>query len=407
MFGLFFLTRIVLDVFGYEYFGQTTQFCSYTFDEKIQIVILKNIIISLLALQIGVLLGPKYVRNVALSSNIYLSKIGLVLFYIGLPFLVYQFIMVGMEVVEIGYSARLNGGVAYRNSFVTSIMSRASFCGFLLYLSNVPKTKYIWRHLTVFVLCMSLQLLEGARYYTFSLYLVLFIYIFYTNRIRFKFWMPIVLIFTLIMLGATVGCLRSSRQTINSDEFYEFFYEQGIGLQILGHSVEYANEINYGAAEFFAHQRIKCDCIMSRFDQRTLPTSKLEKLEKYGNLEFQLTNSINPNALRGGWDMATSYVAEAYILGREYSVFIFSLLVGFVCQICGQKRYWQGTTLIALLLILPYWIFIPRDHIFDFISDNVTNILVLFSIFSMVILEKRFEILLFLRRSISNIMKIS
>jgi len=373
IFGLYLVSRIFFDILGLVDFGATSQFAFYTFSEDVKLRLLINVAIALWALQLGFMLFFKPDRPVHLKSRRTWERIGLYLFYIGMPFLVYRYVMVGLDVAQLGYSARISGDLVYRNTLLVSVMSRLSLAGFFIFLASVPQTKNFKWHLIIFLAVMSLQLLEGGRYHTFCLYLTIFSYVFYTRNVKHRLWMYVFLVASLLFLGAGIGVLRSNSEGLEAKPLYKFVYEQGFGLQILGHTIEYHDEITYKPKHLFTHAHYYADLILNRIVDKEVPTDKMQRMEKYGNLEFCLTYKVNKKAMLGGWDMAVSYMAEAFMLGKEFMVLVLSALIGLIFFLIGQRHRWQGLSLLFIVMFLPSWIFIPRDSLFDFITDNISN----------------------------------
>ena len=376
IFGLYMVSRIFIDLIGIVDFGVTTQFSDYTFDDAVKVRLLINIGLAIFALQVGFMSFHKYENNVTLKYTPMWERLGIVFFYLGLPFLAYQYIMVGLDVIDLGYGARLSGELTYKNSILTSVMVRISLAGFFIFLASIPHTKHFKWHLLVFVIINSLQLLEGGRYHTFCLYLMLFAYVFYTRNIRLKPWMYVFFVSTLLLFGTVIGIIRSESNQFNAQQLYEFVYEQGLGIQIVGHTIEYYDEIDYKPQHLVSHVHYYVDLILARITGEEVPNDKVKRMEQYGNLEFVLTYKVNERALIGGWDMAISYISEAFMLGKEFMVFVISFLVGLSYSLIGQRKRWHGFSLLVIIMILPSWLFIPRDSLFDFIPDNLTNFFV-------------------------------
>lgn len=375
MMGLFLLSRVAFDVFGGTDFAQTTQFSDYIFDVEVQRRLLINVYLALFGLQIGAIISTSKdpISVTYPKEDVDWKKIGLILFYIGLPFLIYQYLMVGLEVMEKGYGARLRGELVYRNTILTTFMARVALGGFFFYLAGSPKGRWFYIHLTVFLLAFYLQLLEGARYYAMCFSLVLFSLYFIIRAARFRFINVVWVLGALFVLSAGVGILRSNNKTVERDWAVDFVSQQGIALQIVGHAVEHKEAIDYHFIDMFAHTRYRIDLIKERITGEPAVRGKDQIMDKYQTLAFQLTHQVNAKALSGGWDMASSYLAEFFLLGREWLVFFGNILVGFITVFFSNRAIRNKYGILLLLYILPYWIFIPRDNIFDFITDNMSN----------------------------------
>lgn len=393
VFGLFILSRIFIDILGGQSFAQTTQFCHYVFDVQVQIRMLKVVFFSLVFLQIGSFVANSvspFTSENTLSTDIDWCRIGLILFYIGLPFLVYQNIMVGLEVLEKGYGARLGGELEYRNTYLTTFMFRTSFCGFFIYLAGKPKSNFFYLHLIVFLLATYLELLEGARFRVMGLSLLMLTYVFYIRGLKFRMYYILIAVVFLVTVSAFIGSQRNQGDLkIHNEWLFSFFCEQGIGLQILGHSIEHKDDIDYSFMDMFARSNQRLDVIVHRLQGREFSYSKPELMEKYKSLPYQLTSAVNEKALKGGWDMSSSYLAEFFSIGREWGIIFGNLIVGYLT--CFLYNVWKKKRIYLLLLLfcLPYWLFIPRYNTFDFVKDNITNLVFVSMVLGLIYLYKK------------------
>jgi len=377
MIGLFMLSRIAFDVFWGDDFAQTTQFAHYVFAQDIQLRLLMNVYLALLGLQIGAIISTSVdpIRQQEIQEDVDWKRVGLFLFYLGVPFLIYQYLMVGLEVLEKGYGARLRGEVVYRNTLLTTFMARTALVGFFVYLSGSPKGKWFYVHLIIFFLIFYLQLLEGARYYVMCASLVIVSLLFVIRQVKVRLLHSVLLISFLFVVSAFVGIYRSNDKTIERNWGREFVNQQGFALQIVGHAIEHKDDIDYRFIDMFAHTRYRIDQMRDRITHEGLVINKEKTMEDYNTLAFQLTYYVNNKALKGGWDMASSYWAEFFLLGREWLMFLGNILVGFLTVFVSNKGIRSKYGLLFLFFFLPSWLFIPRDNIFDFITDNMSNAL--------------------------------
>ncbi len=391
--GLFVLSRIVMDVLGGPCFAQTTQFSDYVFDIYVQKRLLLNVYLALYGLQIGALLckTDSVKRYNYLEGDIDWQRIGLFFFYVGLPFLVYQYINFGFEVINKGYGARLSGVLEYENTFLVTIMSRFALSGFFFYIASTPQNRWFYFHLILFLIVFYLQLMGGARSYTMCFSLVLFSLYYLTRRSNFKWIIVAVVVSLLFLVSVGVGVGRSTDKVIKKEVAEEFINQQGFALQILGYAIEYKDDIDYHFQDMFAHATYRYDLMKERLTGELAPRGKVNIMETYNTLSFQLTHRVNPDALKGGWDMASSYLAEFFLLGREWVILFGNILVGFITVFATEKCRKSKYGILFLLYFLPCWIFIPRDNIFDFITDNMSNVCFVVGIFIFMTLYKCFN----------------
>lgn len=391
MIGLFMLSRITFDVLGGDDFAQTTQFSHYVFAPDVQLRLLVNVYLALFGLQIGAIINTLIdpIRQKEIHEDVDWKRVGLCLFYLGLPFLIYQYLMIGLEVIEKGYGARLRGEIVYRNTLFITFMARTALVGFFVYLSGAPKGKWFFVHLIVFVLVFYLQLLEGARYYVMCASLVIVSLLFVIRQVQVRLLHIVLLISFLFIVSAFVGIYRSNDKTLKRDWIADFVNQQGFALQIVGHAIEHKDDIDYQFVDMFAHTRYRIDQMKDRITHEGVVNNKEKTMEDYNTLAFQLTYLVNDKALKGGWDMASSYWAEFFLLGREWLMFLGNLVVGFLTVFVSNRGIRSKYGLLFLFFFLPSWLFIPRDNIFDFITDNMSNALFVGLVFMFIYFVKK------------------
>ena len=397
MFFLFILNRVFLDVIGLTDFAQTNMFSHYVFEIKEQKIMLLNIAIAIWSLQAGSMLGSVYStpKQVHADTDLTWTRIGLLFFYLGMPFLFYQFWMAGMEVVERGYSVKLTDSLEYQNTFFTTLMSRLSLAGFICYLAGFPKSRHFYLHLSFFVITFSLQLLQGMRGVVMCMLLVLFYYVFSNRDVILNKYYLIGFIVFLFLSAAFIGSFRSHEKLSEKDNWaFDFLYNQGVTIQVLGYAVEYQDEVEYKFKDMFSHVMYRMEVTKHRFFKTGVTEGKVHIMNEFGNLSYQLTYKVNRSALLGGWDMASSYLAELYLLGKAWMMLIVNVIIGFFSVFAVNILERKKTGMLILLMVLPSWLIIPRDNLFDFITDNITNVVFVLMILTIVRVLKKRNILL-------------
>lgn len=398
VFGLFFMSRICLDILNLDNIAQTHQFSSYLFDKEVSLMMLVNVYCSLYAVQIGALVAQKSTRKfTAFPTQVSWKRVGLMFFYLGLPFLFYQNLMLGLEVLEKGYSAKLAGEIVYRNTFGVSIMSHLSYCGFLVYLASFAKNRWYFLHLVLFVAVYSLKILDGARYQVMTVLLVLLAYTYLVYLKKFKSSYIIIPILCLFAASLIIGVTRN-KEHFGSLKYsiVNFVQEQGFALQIVGYAVEKEPDIDYSFKDMLALPRFRIDHVKARVTGDNMPDNKVEMLHRYGLLAHKLTYEVNPKALAGGWDMSSNYIAELYLLGGILALFVGNFLLGVFLVLGVDFLLRCRFGVLALLLLLPCIAFVPR-YIFDFVTAHVTLlffmsfVLVVTYLYQIFIVETRFR----------------
>ena len=385
----FILSRIILDLIYKDVnFAQTNFLSYYVFSVEIQSVLLQNIIISLIALQIGAGLAVgRLIVNVStpneLLEDINWRTMGLFLFYLGLPFLAYQYIQVAKEVLAKGYLIIHDGKLEYSNSLITVFFSRLSWVGFFIFLASIPPKKLLYPNLVLFILVLIPRLLQGARGPVMCMALVLFWYVLYITNKDVKMRNLVMLLVAMFFLNIYVGSFRVGEDYQQRSHLAKrFFYEQGVSVQVLGYSVEHDKAMSeYGLPNMFSRLRTFVDVAKRKVTGEPGEMSKDEIVREFGYLGFWVTNIVNRDMLMNGYSIGGSYLAELYLVGKGVMQSIGGLFIGFVTVYGVEKWKRNRVGLLMLLFILPSWIYIPRDSTFNFITDNMSNI-ILFSIIS-------------------------
>jgi len=383
-FTLFLLSRVILDVLQPSYdFARTNILTYYTYDYATQQRLLENLIIALFSLHLGATLAYGFSHKARrkglkeLSPQKTWRDVGLFFFYIGLPFLAFQYIQIAKEVIKHGYYILYTGGLQYSNSLITVFFSRLSWMGFFVFLVSMPPKKMLLRNLLVFALVLIPRLLQGSRGAIMCLLLTLLWYVPYIYNYRLKIKTILLISIALVFINIFVGSFRSGSDYHKRDHFVKlFFFDQGISIQVLAYAIDHeALFDDYGFDKMFAKLNYVLSASKNKLQRNGEVISRNEQAEEYCFLSYRLAKRLNKPKFNSGIDIGGSYVAEYYLLGHELGQFIGGLLFGFffVYGVEQFKRHRVG--LLVLLLALPSLLYIPRDSTFDFIADNVSNII--------------------------------
>lgn len=386
--SLFILSRILLDVLTpYVSFEYTVFLSNYKWSYSVQIRLLQNIIISLIALQIGASFALNKLRGIVGEENrikpeMNWQRLGLLLFYVGLPFLMYQYLEMAMEIMSKGYLALHKGEIVYRNSFLTTLFSRFSLVGFFIYLAGIPKNKSLYFNLFIFIVFVLVpKLLQGMRGPVMCTLLILFWFVYYINNHPIKIRYLLLFIVSMILVNNFMTFFRLGEEYKRQDQMLvRFFYQQGVSLQVLGYSIEHEEELaEYRFVNMFANTRVFIDDVIARFSGEKRDLTPKDIKEEYGYLGYWVTDIVNPDMFKQGFSNGGSYLAEYYLIGRELGQFIGSFFIGFFTIIFVERGRRNRFGLLLLFFFLPSWIFVPRDSTFDFITDNISNALFAFA----------------------------
>jgi len=223
----------------------------------------------------------------------------------------------------------------------------------------------------------------------------LFYYVFSNRDVILNKYYLIGFIVFLFLSAAFIGSFRSHEKLSEKDNWaFDFLYNQGVTIQVLGYAVEYQDEVEYKFKDMFSHVMYRMEVTKHRFFKTGVTEGKVHIMNEFGNLSYQLTYKVNRSALLGGWDMASSYLAELYLLGKAWMMLIVNVIIGFFSVFAVNILERKKTGMLILLMVLPSWLIIPRDNLFDFITDNITNVVFVLMILTIVRVLKKRNILL-------------
>lgn len=381
--SFFILSRIALDIVYKSYdFAYTNMLSYYKFSPVIQTRLLTNILISLFSIQIGAGVAVSTLKNSIttenkLKPNLNWRKIGLFFFYLGMPFLFYQYYSVAREVYNRGYVILYDGTLNYSNSIITVFFSRLAWVGFFSFLASMPEKRSLQRNLVLFCLLLIPRLLQGSRGPVMCIVLILFWFYFYSIGLDIKPKRIVLIIFSLFFINVFVGSLRDGGRYQNKNNFAKLFvYDQGISIQVLGYAIEHEAALSdYTFSNMFAKLYFSLDVARRKIKGQKTKFTKDEVIDNYGSLSYRITNLVNRERLLSGIDIGGSYLAEYYLLGKEKGQAIGGFLLGFFLLTIVEKFRNNRVGVLILLLTLPSIIYIPRDSTFDFIADNMSNVI--------------------------------
>ncbi len=389
----FFLTpRIFLDVLGYEPFNATVFYSSYHFSFYTSFKILININIAI----ISFLLGSNFERitikkNKEVDENLNLLKIGKRLFIIGFPIVLYKLIVTIYILATEGYRALNLGNVSVPDSFIISLFSICCFFGYFIFLISKPDKK---QNILIIVSTLFLFLVliaDGRRGPAFSFILVVLWFVFYSRGIKLNLRKIITYGVFGLSIAIIMGYFRNSKEiTSESFDFTLFFYSQGVSIQVIGYTIDFVDQLNYNFVDLFGNIRRYFDVNFFGSNSSNVFISRAREYKIFSNY---ISDTVNRDLYYRGLGIGGSYIAQLYAVAGEIGQLLGGVFIGFSftrwINVALNSKFWGK---VILLLYLPYIIYIPRDNLFDFITDNLLFTIILASIYIINNLRKRIKI---------------
>ena len=293
--------------------------------------------------------------------------------------------------LRVSYATSLPG-VVLRLSYVYNLM----FC---IYLATLPeKKKCRWMFL-LFIVIRAMKLIYGSRG-DFVLCLM-FAYIYYWMRdIKNKKsgetgekWLGkaektllVASIPAIIILMVFIGYYRTNTAFHFSgffDTLYEFFFSQGVSIDVLGNTQKYINDFNQPHFLYMfdnTYQFLVTNPISKIITGKTYYAANTVERALYGtSLGQTLYYNINPQSYLAGNGCGSAYLAEAYLGYGIVGVFVINFLLERIMNRISKAKSNNVASLTIRLLFILNLFFMPRSGFDVFIGDftSVTHILAL------------------------------
>ena len=356
---LFLFSRIFLDIFGLYDFAQAYFPVQLYFSYATQKELLILFIMALLALHIGFLLAPKNKRTIiTFSYNTFLYKIGLLLFILPIPSLLYK-IYLKIKLVKLyGYTALYTLGYSMSYPWFTKGAEFIFLLGFSLLVASYPPKEKIKKVIFIYLIVGLFSALTGTR----GLFVVKVVYVFWlyyniysAKQVKIRFIITIIAV--VVLFAQIMEANRAERNVkINIGDMLSLFIaHQGTSMTVTAFMIEYKGSFVRKGYPYILHP------IIATFIPNQGQSESFVK--KYNSLSSDLTYFLNEKAYLNGAGLASSYIAEFYDLGY-FLMFTGLILLGyFITRINGiilTKRIW----LFMSPLIISQIIYMSRTNVF-------------------------------------------
>ncbi|PHG53211.1 O-antigen polysaccharide polymerase Wzy family protein [Bacillus wiedmannii] len=326
------------------------------------------------------------IKNVALVSKL--------LFYITYIFNVLVLWDKAKFTNNVGYTELY---ASYTSSFPVWVIKLAEMCptALFIYLGTLPTKKKSLIPLVLYVLSGCLSLAVGQRNNFVLNILIVLVYLClrnYTDKKEKWFGKKEIVACIcafpiMILLLNAVSYLRMDNSVDHSflDGISEFFYAQGVSVNLIGYAQTLASQLPEGKIYTIGR-------IIDFINNNTI-TQSLIDVPKYApqslgsalygnNFADSVSYVLSPNRYLNGWGYGSSYVAELYkdfsYVGIIIGNFILGIILGLMNKLfrTGILGAWMCLSMTRLLL------YAPRDTFTSFIVStfSLINILTVFLI---------------------------
>lgn len=356
---LFNFTRVFLDLIEYREFGWATKFANYYFYYNVRNEILLVFTLILLFTHLGFIISiqneKKLDLKVKIESRPFFTQIGIFLFIMSLPGILYKMLLQLRLILKVGYEAYYTGvlkDIDY--PFFTKGSGTIMTVGFLLFLISIPSKKKFLSVSSLYLFVKLIDSFKGARsvFLTQLLFIVWYYYKVYGTKIKFS---TIIKLGTFTMIFSQILVSIRSKKIFSLDlinGIFNFLHSQGVSYLVLGYIIDFKSYALESKTYPYIFQGLF-----------GFPPQSLETLKNTNSLADRLTYHLNSSAYLKGEGIGSNYIAEFYDLGYIWLI-LGSILLGYI--IIKYERYVTKSRFLLLTSIyfIPNLFYIPRGSFF-------------------------------------------
>lgn len=260
-----------------------------------------------------------------------------------------------------------------------------------LFLATKPQRKQTMLPLIMYLFLASVSLFVGQRNYFVLSLLIVFIYLALRQwenkedswlKMKYVIMLPFISILLIPLLNS-ISYFRNNEITkLETNPIFEFFYSQGVSINLLGHAQNYPeNEKYYSIGRLI-------DFLKNNYFTQALTNIEGYRAQTidsivYGNsFADDISYYLSPQRFLNGWGYGSSYLAEFYLDGGYIGVIIGSAIMGVILFLLTRLFFlnffgaWVSLTMTKLI------IYAPRDTFTSFVVStfNIINIFTLMMI---------------------------
>jgi oligosaccharide repeat unit polymerase len=382
-FGIFLLSRNILDLFGVCHISDNDFFQYVPFKPSTICQIFLVYCITFHAFYWAIELGGKQLSgSLGESEERIVTGLIFFIFFLSATANIYQILLKARFYQKYGYLGfylNYSDFLSMRPLFVRVFDSMFYLCTFFLLLSN-RVDKRVKRLIFFFaVFCELIELISGDRGRVFSYFLVTMLL--YNNKIgKIRVILIAIIGFTIIISSQFVVSYRFNEKISFKplDVFTSFLYQQGVSQNVLGMVVEnkgYLNNVSDCGLEYLFAP------VIDEMNQhlKYLPQSEERAYESY-HLSQKLSFFMDSNRYLNGFGLGSSYLAELLLSGGFFGVFFGNVILVILLNrlfVLTSRSIFLGT---MLFTFLPGLLLAPRASFIVFPFQDIIFILVIWVI---------------------------
>ncbi len=298
-------------------------------------------------------------------------------FLVSFPFLLITL----LEIIKyVGRSNYLDYYVSFQSRLPFVIRKIGEMCPvfFFIYLATMPTKKESIKTIALYCIYLALSLLSGRRYECVGGLLILFVYFTMRNKqilgSQSKWFgkkekvIAILGVISLIFLSTLVGSRRmgTNDEISDSNVLVNFFYQQGISINVIKRTIEHENRLSSGKMYMFGSV---ISLIKNTLGMENYTGNTIENAINGNSLAHAISYIVLGQEYLSGRGMGSSYIAEVFFSFSYLGVIIANIFYGIVLKKISMLRsnsVWINT---VALLMLHSLFFAPRSSFDGFFSD--------------------------------------
>lgn len=370
-FGIFMLGKVFLEVvFDFGSMGKVNYFISLELSPETEYLVLFNISLAILGTYFSTFIKIPWkprvrLLNLGFEANRFVLALG--------------FIVVGKYFLDrAGFVSNVSYDAMYTESFAGKGIVAFVFEQILwLILFSIIASSRNSKKKTRFYILLALFLLileiaSGRRGTVAANILVLIFYLSYLGFIKMTYIKTLIGILIAIFGLNLIKMIRSNDLKLQEDSgggLLLFFDQQGSSVFTICYPIEYSDEKsvkNYGIKNLFSDPLIYMDKLKRRLKNQGNPSLE-EQLKQFGYSGHVITDLASVDLLQEGKSTGTSCLAELWMVGGEFAVFIGFLILGFILRAINFSS--PESTFLALM-IGPDLIYLPRASFGSVLMNN-------------------------------------
>lgn len=405
-FGLFLLSRPILDVLGYQYSYIVESLVQIDVPVLIRIEIVMILSFAVLVFQFCFLYFVKFedvnFKPPSLAIDYDLISLGKFLMIFSSPLVIYRSYQQIMLIKTLGYGALFSGEVqqADMNPIVRLSITFFSI-GYYFFIGGKPSKK-VFLGYSIFYLGLSLlNLIIGSRMGIVLnvLFILWYLHAVYGQKFKFK---KIFFYCLIAVIGLQVIALKRISTEVDmglGEMIFSFFSFQGISMITLAIYIQYGStfvphNIPYVLDPLYYGINVIFNPWLLRAGQ------SVETISVRSDFGHHLTYSMNENYYLSGYSMGTSFISELYEFGI-FGVFFGCILLVWLMTYFSRKVKVNKYLLMFSMIIVSHVLASPRGNFFYNTYIFFRLILMMVIVYYIYLLFKKVKNQLFIQKTVA------